>query len=65
MHYTEKILIQQLAIKYNLNKEMIFSLLKESKVNSYQNIKDSKRVAEIEGIISFYLSKSASKGETS
>ncbi|GEN52408.1 MULTISPECIES: hypothetical protein [Halobacillus] len=57
MHYTEKILIHQLAQKYNLDKEMIHKLINESKNNSYQDIKESKRVANIESLIHFYISK--------
>lgn len=57
MHYTEEILIHQMAKQHHLDKDMIKSLLKESKNNSYRNVKDSKRVAEIETIISFYMKK--------
>lgn len=57
MHYTEKILIHQLAKKYNLDKDMIHKLLKESKGNSYQNVTEKKRVSEIESLIQFYISK--------
>jgi len=57
MHYSEKLLIHELVKKYNVSSEMVYKLLKESKVNSYQNEKGSKRVAEIENLISFYVKK--------
>ena len=57
MHYTEQLLIHELAKKHHLNKEMVLKLLKESKVNSYQNVKDSKRISEIESLIWFYIKK--------
>ncbi|GGC76500.1 hypothetical protein GCM10007216_03820 [Thalassobacillus devorans] len=55
MHYTEKLLIHELVKKYNISSEMVYKLLKESKKTSYENVKESERIAEIENLISFYI----------
>ncbi|GGD08270.1 hypothetical protein [Pontibacillus salipaludis] len=57
MHYSEKILIHELVKKYEISSEMVYKLLQESKRSSYENEKDSKKVAEIENLISFYVKK--------
>ncbi|WP_079478861.1 hypothetical protein [Halobacillus salinus] len=57
MHYTERVLVYELVKKYNVDPEMIQKLLQESKKSSYQNEKNSKKVAEIDMLISYYVNK--------
>ncbi|MFC2947979.1 hypothetical protein [Virgibacillus sediminis] len=63
MHYKERLLIHELVKKYNINSEMVLKLLKESKMTSYENVKDSEKISEIENLISFYI-KMEQKGES-
>ncbi|QHT48505.1 hypothetical protein M662_19110 [Bacillus sp. SB49] len=57
MHYTERLLVHKLVKKHNISFEMVQKLLKESKKSSYENQKDSKKIAEIENLITFYVKK--------
>ncbi|WP_102706491.1 DNA modification system-associated small protein [Terribacillus saccharophilus] len=57
MHPSEKLLMKELIDKHEVSAELIDKLLKEAKRNSYQNETKAKRVAEIDGLMSFHMYK--------